>query len=265
MEKGTEKRDCKDVYGRKRSTQKFPHPCQKKKSLAHLSYIRSLLESKPDSPFLMFLLEIANNGADLSIILEAIDRIPEQGEQKMEPYNLLLNMKKRSGYLHKERAIRKAFRTICELRPVLSGYRQGQRVDEALLRMQDRLKAYGGLLEEYLDLLLVEMYLEELSLMLTPGMTTTEMANSHKDAYLRVLVETFPPKRVRSWLMKRSKPLTRKTHGIWNESITTICDELVRIGYARHTAKKKTTELLNLFFPDIHDDNDISFLTSGPK
>ena len=286
-----EKRNVeKDQYRVKPYTPKYSKPCKKKRSLAHLEQIKGLFkiesigktdigpecleirkinEVRENIPYLCrmipqlnFLLDIAYKGANLDTIHKALNRILDLWYEKTGTYNLLLN--KGPEYIGKEKAIKNALTTLCKLQPVLPEFKEGQLINAALAEMQGKLNEYKALIDRYLDLLLFDMHFDK-----SKGLDLSNLDPLFKkllereyyeivdrDFYLNVLMEIYPPEKIRGWLLKKSKPLTQSTHNIWNESKGILFDEFYRIGYSIKSAQRKTAELLNLFFPDIYKDKD---------
>jgi len=162
-----------------------------------------------------------------------------------------------SGFIGKEKGIKSAYRSLCDLTPVLPEFTEGHRINKALAEMQSELKKYGNLIERYLNLLLYDMNFKELSKMLSSA-----GVSENKDAYLDVLMQTFPPEKVRAWLLKKSKPVTQRTHGIWDKATNILVAELIRIGFSKNTSNAKTAELLNIFFPGIYKDKSPELVAS---
>jgi hypothetical protein len=57
-------------------------------------------------------------------------------------------------------------------------------------------------------------------------------------------------------IRQKFKPVTQRSHGIWNRRIRILVEELKRIGFSDRQAYIRVAEFLNLAFPHLYRDKD---------
>jgi hypothetical protein len=132
--------------------------------------------------------------------------------------------------LKREKVIKNAVRVITELKPItLKHFYKDQTpwINEKLALAQ-------GALKEVLD-----VYLD---------------AKDIQDGLIGYAAKWGFP--IRKLIRENFKPLTQKSHKIWNRRITILVDELRNIRYSHRQSYVKTAELLNIAFPNLYKDND---------
>jgi hypothetical protein len=213
-------------------------------------------EKNPDLKIIVFfckneelrkvLVDLGNRGANLTTIWNAlktpdIDEYLINGhpvglqlyEGELSPYwdEVVRNFEaKKREFFKREKVIRNAVKVITSLKPIGLKYSMKDKVpwiNDGLLIAQNSLKE---VIDDYLD------------------------AKAIEDGLIGYPAKWGMP--VHKLVRQKFRPLTQRSHKIWNERIITLVDELKRIGYSNRRAYLKTAELLNLAFPNLSKDKD---------
>ncbi len=217
--------------------------------------VSGLEEKNPDLKIIVFcenkelkkiLIDLGNRGANLTTIWDVL-KTPKIEEYLINGHPIGLQlyegelsqqwngsikkfMDKKRDFFNEVRVIRNAIRLIMELKPItLKDFYKDE-----LPWVNDRLLAAQRMLNEIIDI-----YLN---------------AKAIKDGLIG-----YPAKwgfSIDKLLRQKFRPLTQKSHKIWNRRIVILVDELKRIGYSKHQSYIKAGELLHLAFPLLYKDND---------
>jgi hypothetical protein len=257
--------DGNDKYRKKGFTRVFDAPCEDPLSLGWLNYFKRDLDRLPERPEESkqkekILIVIGERGGNLETIIWGLLNAPYQWRMKTGKMRLSSDYRKHSNHLREEKTIRSAFSTLQKLSPVLSEFDRGQKINEKLKEVQASLVEFQQHLNEYLDCFLIQECFETIA---KDTNTTIYSAETLKefpeaklnDSDLKKMLTFIKPERMREWVKANSKMPKNNTHGIWGESILSIVQELVRIGYANNSAYKTVAQLLKLEHPDIFTDD----------
>lgn len=212
--------------------------------------LKALLETEKNSEFAQCMVALADKGANIFKIANAIARVPFKWEKKTGTFDMRLDLSKVS--LRDEMVVRNAFTFLTErLKPVFPDTLIGQSINSEIAKMKAAFQQYKKVLEHYLYLRLLELCFDDLKRGLP---YKTDDGDSNAD--LNVITQLFPPEKIRAMRKKRLKPAKRSSRGLWDDCIVTTVDELKRIGYSNMRAFIETARLLHHRHPKIYKDTD---------
>jgi hypothetical protein len=230
----------------------------KKSPINVLQFLMDKFEKNNDLKVIVFckndtlremLIDLGNKGANLSLINDILKppEIPEYlkddhpftwqlygGEfapgwnQKVEEYKL-----KKKELNNKKKTIKGAIGQIKSLEPVPETKRfqnETPFINTKLMEAQNALKELERVIDKYFE-----------AKAISEGIVTY----SSKWGFL-----------INKLIEKDFKLVSQKSHNIWDEKISELNKELIRIGFSKNQAYIKTGELLNVAFPDIYKDKD---------
>jgi hypothetical protein len=223
-------------------TEKFGTPVEEKKS-----DLKIIVFFCRNDDLRKILIDLGNRGANLTTIWDVL-RTPDIDEYLINEHPVGLQLHegelspywndtiknfytKRREFLKKEKATKNAIRLITALKPItLKHFYMDELpwVNTKLLMAQRELNELNRVIDIYLN------------------------AKAIEDG-----LEGYPAKwgmPINKLVREKFKPLTQRSHKIWDQKIVILVDELKRIVYSNKQAYIKTGELLNLAFPHLYKD-----------
>lgn len=271
---GTKKVENKK-YRKQPFTQKYSSPPNKcSKDLKHI--FQEVPSNSREYKLAQYMIDIADKGADICKIGNALAMIPFRWEKKTGTFNLALDLSMEGKtYFKEEKAIWNAFALLSERLPdVHLSCNSGHSINLAIANMKKQLKDYESLFKKYLDLRLIETCYEKLKQTL-PGKPSNDEMRKHlarklrgaeleealhrlddqeRQGILAAIKTLYSPDKLRRMVKEKVKPAKQTSQNLFDEFVTVTVDELIRIGYSQEQAYKQTATLLNLRYPAIYED-----------
>lgn len=206
------------------------------------------------------LTEFKEKGANANEIVAALILPHLKWKEKTGMFDMRVNPGK--GNRKYEKAIKSALRLLeSESPPVFQHSPPGQDINAKIAQMQTEIKElhkrYGGTLQVYFDLRVLNSYYESLR---------EFYPNYPQDSVPpdpRIVHTILPLDRISDMRKKRLKPPGTSTHGLWNESLMAIAAELNKAGYSLTEADREAENLLMLMYPDNYKSDEYSKETTS--